>query len=173
MKMEPDELGTLLQAAVSDPLGILGRIVEQVLGQLSADPNTSTYSAAGTGPEALVAEAITRRITGFFAAPDPCASQDRLLSMRSDMQAAYYEEVLDRTVCLAAALGACDCWGSAAECPICQGEGNPGWMLPDRTMFETYVQPAVTKLTDSQQSPTAADGPKEKPRKGTDNDRVR
>jgi hypothetical protein len=171
MNREPNELGTLLQTAMSDPLGLLSRILQQVLAQLSADPNTITSSAADAGPEAVIAEAITRRLTGFFAAPDPGSSQDRLLSMQADVQAAYYEEVLDRNICLAAALGACDCWGAAPECPICQGEGTPGWTLPDRELFATYVQPALTKMNDPQQGPTAADAPKEQLREDTNDDR--
>jgi hypothetical protein len=173
MKMESNELGALLQSAMSNPLSMLGRILEQVLGQLSADPNATSYSAADAGPEALIAEAITRRLTDFFAAPDPGSSRDRLVSMRADAQAAYHEQVLDRNICLATALGACDCWGSAPECPICQGEGTPGWTLPDRELFATYVQPALTKMTDPQQVPTAADAPEERPREDTDDDRVR
>jgi hypothetical protein len=173
MNMEPNELGTLLQTAMSDPLGTLGRILEQVLGQLSADANTDSYSAAGTGPEALIAEAITRRITSLFAAPNQGSRQDRLLSMRADVQAAYYEQVLDRNVCLAAALGACDCWGSVPECPICEGAGAPGWTMPDRELFATYVQPAMTRMTDLQHIPTATDAPEEQPREETNDDRIR
>src|SRR3712207_2358465 len=106
MSVEPNELGTLLQAAVGDPLGTLGRVAGQVLDQL-LNPDT----AIGAEPEALIASAITRRLTGFFAASEPDLVQDRHIPV--DVRAAYFEELLTRNSSLAAALGACDCWGAA------------------------------------------------------------
>jgi len=53
------------------------------------------------------------------------------------------EQLVERDQALAAALGACDCWGEDIRCHICQGEGGPGWLLPDRQLFATYVFPAL------------------------------
>lgn len=53
------------------------------------------------------------------------------------------EELAERDQVLAAALGACDCWGQNPRCRICQGEGGPGWLLPDRQLFTAYVYPAL------------------------------
>src|SRR5688500_15458651 len=76
---------------------------------------------------------------------EPDLVQDRHITV--DARAAYFEELLDRNSSLAAALGACDCWGAAPHCPICEGEGSPGWMLPDRELFKVYVQPALSIMT--------------------------
>ena len=56
------------------------------------------------------------------------------------------DEVAERNLALAEALGACDCWGQDPRCHICEGEGGPGWILPDRQLFATYVQPAIRAI---------------------------
>jgi hypothetical protein len=56
------------------------------------------------------------------------------------------DEAAERILALAEALGACDCWGQDPRCQICEGEGGPGWILPDRQMFATYVQPAIRAI---------------------------
>lgn len=170
MSVEPNELGRVLLAAVGDPFGTLDRVAGHVWEQLS-DPVATPETSAGAGPEALIASLITRRLTGFFTAPEPDLTQDRHNTVQADAQTAHYEELLDRNSSVAGALGACDCWGSAPSCPICQGEGIPGWMLPDGELFAAYVEPALTRLTDPQRSPTAADEPDEETRKDNDHDR--
>jgi len=52
-------------------------------------------------------------------------------------------ELLERDGALSAALGACLCWGQRADCPLCDGAGTPGWVLPDEHLYVAYVQPAV------------------------------
>lgn len=49
-----------------------------------------------------------------------------------------------RNLALASALGACDCWGEDARCPVCHGKGRPGWTLPEKPFFDYYVRPAMT-----------------------------
>jgi hypothetical protein len=56
------------------------------------------------------------------------------------------DELAERNLALAEALGACDCWGQDPRCHICEGEGGPGWILPDRQLFATYVQPAIRAI---------------------------
>lgn len=51
----------------------------------------------------------------------------------------------DHEVLLAAALGACECWGQDSECGLCGGAGTPGWTTPDQQLFEEYVMPAVRR----------------------------
>jgi hypothetical protein len=41
------------------------------------------------------------------------------------------------------ALGACRCWGRRRECPICGGEGRPGFFPIDPGAFAAFVAPAV------------------------------
>lgn len=53
------------------------------------------------------------------------------------------DELAERNLALAEALGACDCWGQDPRCHVCEGEGGPGWILPDRQLFARYVQPAI------------------------------
>jgi hypothetical protein len=48
---------------------------------------------------------------------------------------------------LAAAVGACClCWGQNLECRSCRGRGGPGFCIPDETLFEEFVLPAVQTL---------------------------
>lgn len=48
---------------------------------------------------------------------------------------------------LAEALGACGlCWGEDPECRACRGRGRPGYALPDESLFEELVLPAVRVL---------------------------
>jgi len=56
------------------------------------------------------------------------------------------DEAAERILALAEALGACDCWGQDPRCQVCEGEGGPGWILPDRQQFATYVQPAIRAI---------------------------
>jgi hypothetical protein len=170
MSVERDELETLLQAAVSDPVGTCGGVLRQVLDQLLA-PDT-TPETAGAGPEAVVAGAIARRLRGLFEEPQPRTS-DRPTTVQMDAQAAYCEELMDRNSSLAAALGACNCWGAAPDCPICEGEGISGWMLPDGGLFAAYVGPALTVMTGLERNPAAADGPDENHRRETEDDHAR
>jgi len=50
----------------------------------------------------------------------------------------------ERNDLLAAALGACClCWGQDLGCRSCRGRGGPGFSIPDESLFEEYVLPAV------------------------------
>jgi hypothetical protein len=57
-----------------------------------------------------------------------------------------YETLTDRNVLLAAALGACECWGEDPECRDCAGSGAPGWIPPDPELFAEYVGPALRRV---------------------------
>jgi hypothetical protein len=59
------------------------------------------------------------------------------------------EEVLDRQILLAAALGACECWGSDPGCHFCGGDGLPGWRPPDPQLYEEFVTPATSRLAEA------------------------
>jgi len=62
-------------------------------------------------------------------------------------ESAAHEALVDRNVLLAAALGACDCWGVDAGCPGCGGEGSAGWVPPDPELYAEYVAPAVRRTS--------------------------
>jgi len=51
----------------------------------------------------------------------------------------------DRIILLAAALGACECWGDDPDCGICGGAGSSGWTDPDEELYREYVRPALHK----------------------------
>jgi hypothetical protein len=58
-----------------------------------------------------------------------------------------YDALVDRNMILAAAVGACDCWGYEPGCPICGGAGSAGWTRPDAELFSEFVEPAVRRMT--------------------------
>lgn len=51
--------------------------------------------------------------------------------------------LIERNTVLAAALGACDCWGERTDCDVCGGAGVAGWIDPDQPAFEMYIAPAL------------------------------
>lgn len=59
-----------------------------------------------------------------------------------------HEAMKDRNVLLAAALGACECWGTDFECTECSGRGSAGWRIPDAQLYEEYVGPAISRASD-------------------------
>jgi hypothetical protein len=58
------------------------------------------------------------------------------------------EGLASTNVLLAAALGACECWGLRAECDLCQGRGSAGWAEPVAELFYEFVGPAIARLPD-------------------------
>jgi hypothetical protein len=74
---------------------------------------------------------------------------------------------------LAAALGACDCWGLAANCPVCDGEGGSGWAEPDLELFGEFVGPALLRISAVQDASASEDGTSDDhPDDPTDGDRA-
>ncbi|GAA2219664.1 hypothetical protein GCM10009850_121150 [Nonomuraea monospora] len=103
--------------------------------------------------------------------PDPMGFAERVLGELADRLATPppadgptvvhgYKEpdqaLADRDLLLAAALGACACWGEDAGCPDCAGRGSPGWMPPDPELYGQYVAPAVHRTSPA--APTAPTG---------------
>lgn len=56
-----------------------------------------------------------------------------------------HQVLQDRSVLLAAALGACECWGERADCTDCGGKGTPGWLEVEPVLFAEFVQPALAR----------------------------
>ena len=77
-------------------------------------------------------------------ASDPPGSPPVTVPMGPD--SGLYETLLDHDVLLAAALGACDCWGDDLGCRSCAGEGRPGWKPPDPQLYDELVAPAVARV---------------------------
>jgi hypothetical protein len=58
-----------------------------------------------------------------------------------------HEALVDRNTMLAAAVGACDCWGFEPDCTMCGGAGSAGWTRPDAELFTEFVEPAVRRMS--------------------------
>jgi hypothetical protein len=69
------------------------------------------------------------------------------LNAESDEVNALVNELATRNHRIASAVGACDCWGEWSDCRICDGQGRPGWTLPERSSFDVVVRPALRKLS--------------------------
>jgi hypothetical protein len=79
----------------------------------------------------------------MMATKQSSTAADRSADGLGEIGLDHYEELLDRNGVLAAALGACDCWGQHIDCPVCGGVGGPGWIRPDERLFASYVRPAL------------------------------
>lgn len=56
-----------------------------------------------------------------------------------------YDALVDRNVLLAAAVGACECWGYDPDCVVCRGAGSAGWVQPDARLFTELIEPAIRR----------------------------
>jgi hypothetical protein len=105
------------------------------------------------------------------ALPDPRGFMDRVLQQLLDRLATepsslpgpgdfpkHYTQAHpqpeDHNLVLAAALGACECWGHDPDCADCAGAGFAGWVDPDARLYQEYVTPAIKRMQD----PSAATG---------------
>jgi hypothetical protein len=122
---ELEEVQALLERVLPDPAGFAQRLALQVMtrwGQV-AEPQASAFYTATETEDVTVGDIV---IT-----PD-----------RPDD-----ETPVDINILLAAALGACECWGFRANCDLCQGLGSTGWTEPDPELFEEFVEPAIAKFS--------------------------
>ena len=130
---ESVDLNELIEQIRSDPISVVGAIIQQVLDQAAPGEGART-----PGADVLATpHDITAPTEGDdgLAPPVIGLDQGRLLQT--------YEGLAHQNSTLAAALGACDCWGEIAECPICNGVGVSGWVVPDARLFAAYVNPAM------------------------------
>ena len=135
-------VGLVLERLMVDPSALVERVVQPVMEQLWRDGAATDDSA--TPPDLLIATALGNRLARVVASEQlPAPAGLPASSARPEHDLAHYEELIERNSVLAAALGACDCWGEQFDCALCDGAGAPGWVLPDRRMFANYVYPAV------------------------------
>jgi hypothetical protein len=132
---ELPHLDHLLKYVVADPAGLIDRVLARAAGQLAHD----AVNADGSDepPADVIASALGDWLARTITSGDGGQETD-------SEWLSHYQELLDRNSALAAALGACDCWGQDRGCPVCNGVGIPGWLLPDEGLFAAYVQPAVS-----------------------------
>lgn len=70
-------------------------------------------------------------------------TKEDLLDIIDDLEEELEEEVALNQQ-LANALGACsDCLGKNPNCEHCEGEGKPGYFVPDFIMYNRYITPAI------------------------------
>jgi hypothetical protein len=122
---ELEEVQALLERVLPDPRGFAGRLLQQAMteyGQFAGPAATAFY-------EATTAENGTPSETVIV--PD---------------QWPGHETPIDVSILLAAALGACECWGLQIDCDLCEGQGSAGWTRPDPELFDEFVRPAIERL---------------------------
>jgi hypothetical protein len=124
---ELDDVTALLERVLPDAAGFAERLVEQFI----------TRWAGGDLPAA--ARVVVQGEAETNDTPD----------------AGIDTAAADTTLVLAAALGACDCWGMRSDCPVCAGEGSSGWTEPNVELFREFVGPALARLPADEMPPAS------------------
>lgn len=149
-----------------DALSVADRVLGQVLDQLGRQAQTNGLGRLP--PEELVARALVNWMTPLLATPEPIAAAAgalRPVALRTIDEPATAGHAADRNAEMAAALGACECWGEVDTCAVCAGDGAPGWLAPDRQLFVYYAQPAMRRLrADPPPAPPASPAARPHPR---------
>jgi hypothetical protein len=131
---ELEEIQALLERALPDPRGFAQRVLLQFMTQLgqSATPGADTFRSAANA---------------FYAATeDKDVAVSDIVITPEEPDAG--EEPDGINLLLAAALGACDCWGMRPDCDLCHGLGSAGWTEPVPELFDQFVGPAIDRLPD-------------------------
>ena len=129
---ELDEVQALLEHVLPDPSGYAQRLMVQAMTRW--------------GNSARPQEA------GAFYPPPPYEPPDSGTVIPAGRDSTD-DPAINTNLLLAAALGACECWGLDAACGVCLGYGTAGWTVPDLELFEEFVQPAITKLFGAASTP--------------------
>lgn len=137
------DLSALLGRGMVDHLALAERVLQQVIEQVAGD---ESIVAGGETTSERIATALGNRLARLILEEDASLRRGRYAVGR-DAALTPYDELVERNIVVASALGACDCWGDNAHCPICDGEGAPGWLPPDPELFATYVRPAARTVT--------------------------
>jgi hypothetical protein len=130
---ELQEVQALLDRVLPDPSGFAQRLLLQLMAQFGES------AAPGAGAAGSAANA-------FYAAAthEDAASNIVITPEQPDAD----EALTGTNLLLAAALGACECWGLRADCDVCRGRGSAGWTEPVPELFYEFVGPAIAKLPD-------------------------
>ncbi|HXW47267.1 MAG TPA: hypothetical protein VEL03_20910 [Streptosporangiaceae bacterium] len=132
---EFEEVQALLERILPDPSGFAQRLLLQVMARWGevAGHGSSTFNPDAS---AFYTEAEPEDVTasGIVITPDQPTAEN---------------STLNTNLVLAAALGACECWGLRADCHLCWGQGSAGWTEPVPELFDEYVAPAIAKLSDA------------------------
>jgi hypothetical protein len=131
---ELEQLQALLERVLPDPTGFAQRLLLQLMAQFgqSSEPSVSAFNSS--------ARAF------YTAATEDGATASNIVI--TPEQPVVDEPSAGTNLLLAAALGACECWGLRDDCDLCQGRGSAGWTEPIPELFDEYVGPAIAKLSD-------------------------
>ena len=91
---------------------------------------------------------FAERVLGELAERLAGASPTGIPSVVPSYESAAHDALVDRNLLLAAALGACTCWGDDPDCADCSGAGRVGWVPPDPQLYDEYVAPAVRRAAE-------------------------
>jgi len=132
----------LAQQAATNPVAALfakqfaaqkaarGAIDESRVIDIEATPTAAEEEEAAA---AAAMEARSRELNLLREKMNTVLTELELLRQRNDT--------------LAAAVGACClCWGQNIDCRSCRGRGGPGFCIPDESLFEEFVLPAIRTL---------------------------
>jgi hypothetical protein len=119
---ELEEILALVQRVLPDPSGFAERLVQQAVVWWADQSRTG--DAAADGAHQL--------------------DDDRTIAVTPEPSRVALHE---SNKLLAAALGACECWGDDRDCGRCAGQGASGWLEPDADLFQLFVGPAVERLS--------------------------
>ncbi|NUU18716.1 hypothetical protein HP550_15790 [Cellulomonas humilata] len=133
---ELEQVETLVMQVLPDPRGFADRVLSQLLDRLASDG--STPPLAMQFPMSMSTPESPQPTTGQPDSAQPGGP------------------FADRDAELAAALGACLCWGEDPECRTCEGDGFPGWADPDEELYREYVLPVLRRRKASAQAAAAA-----------------
>jgi hypothetical protein len=125
---ELEEIQALLERALPDPRGFAQRVLLQFMARVGE---------SGAGTSSPVANA-------FYAAAGGESAASKIVITPEEPD--RFEEPDGINILLAAALGACECWGVRADCDLCHGLGSAGWTEPVPELFDEFVGPAIARL---------------------------
>src|SRR4051794_6339318 len=123
------DISALLGPGILDPIALGERVFQELQDRLPS--NSKLANISDKTPEELVAATIADWLAKMMI-NDDSPGMAHWSTIGNPHEDQIYKDLYDRNIILAAALGACgNCWGGNVDCPICDGAGAPGWVLPD------------------------------------------
>ncbi len=147
---ELDQIQALVDHVLTDPT----RFAQRLVGQLVTEWGISAEDGSAI---------IDTSVSAGPAQPSDTTQDNDVLAPN--------QRLINTNILLAAAMGACDCWGLDPGCRICRGEGSAGWVDPDPKLFNEFVAPAIARLPGTVQGDAGQhrdeDGSENRPRQSS------
>jgi hypothetical protein len=130
---ELQDVQALIERVLPDPTGFAQRLLLQLMAQFgqSAEPGANAFDASANA---------------FYTAAEEDMTASEIVITPERPSA--YEAPGSTNMLLAAALGACECWGLQADCNLCWGRGSAGWTEPVPELFDEFIGPAIARRSD-------------------------